>query len=64
MSNLTFLKTDWPGLFTAAREAEQNVNSALRTSCFNALRSLEQWMKWQMYVKKILLAYFLQSTIK
>ena len=46
MSNFTFLKTDWPDLFTAAREAEQNVNSAPRTSCFYARRTLEQGVKW------------------
>ena len=27
MSNVTFLKTDWPELYETAREAEQNVAS-------------------------------------
>ncbi len=36
MSNFTFLKMDWPDLYATAREAEENVNSALRTSCFYA----------------------------
>lgn len=46
MSNFTFLITDWPELFETAREAEQNVNSAPRTSCFYARRSLERAVKW------------------
>lgn len=46
MSNFTFLKTDWPELYETASEAEQNVNSAPRTSCFYARRSLERAVKW------------------
>jgi type I restriction enzyme R subunit len=46
MSNFTFLKTDWPELYETAREAEQNVNSTPRTSCFYARRSLERAVKW------------------
>jgi type I restriction enzyme R subunit len=46
MSNFTFLKNDWPELYETAREAEQNVNSAPRTSCFYARRSLERAVKW------------------
>ena len=46
MSNFTFLNTDWPDLYETAREAEQNVNSAPRTSCFYARRSLERAVKW------------------
>jgi hypothetical protein len=46
MSNFTFLKTDWPELYATAREAEQNVNNAPRTSCFYARRSLERAVKW------------------
>ncbi len=46
MSNFTFLKTDWPDLYETASEAEQNVNSAPRTSCFYARRSLERAVKW------------------
>ncbi len=46
MSNFTFLSTDWPDLYETAREAEQNVNSAPRTSCFYARRSLERAVKW------------------
>lgn len=46
MSNFTFLNTDWPELFETACEAEQNVNSAPRTSCFYARRSLERAVKW------------------
>jgi type I site-specific restriction endonuclease len=34
MSNFTYLKTNWPDLCATASEAEQNVNSAPRTSCF------------------------------
>ncbi len=56
MSNFTFLNTNWPELSTPAREAEQNVNSAPRTSCFHARRSLEQAVKWlyanDSYLKK------------
>ncbi len=46
MSNFSFLKTDWPELYETAHEAEQNVNSAPRTSCFYARRSLERAVKW------------------
>jgi type I restriction enzyme R subunit len=46
MSNFTFLKIDWPELYETAREAEQNVNSAPRTSCFYSRRSLERAVKW------------------
>lgn len=46
MSNFTYLKTDWPELYETAREAEQYVNSAPRTSCFYARRSLERAVKW------------------
>ena len=46
MSNFTFLQQDWPELYETAREAEQNVNSAPRTSCFYARRSLERAVKW------------------
>jgi type I restriction enzyme R subunit len=46
MSNFSFLKTNWPDLYETAREAEQNVNSAPRTSCFYARRSLERAVKW------------------
>jgi type I restriction enzyme R subunit len=45
MSNFTFLKNDWPELYETTREAEQNVNSAPRTSCFYARRSLERAVK-------------------
>jgi hypothetical protein len=46
VSNVTFLQQDWPELYETAREAEQNVNSAPRTSCFYARRSLERAVKW------------------
>jgi len=46
MSNFAYLKSNWPDLFETAREAEQNVNSAPRTSCFHARRSLERAVKW------------------
>ena len=46
MSNFTFLQSNWPELYATAREAEQNVNSAPRTSCFHARRSLEHAVKW------------------
>jgi type I restriction enzyme R subunit len=46
VSNFTFLNQDWPDLYETAREAEQNVNSAPRTSCFYARRSLERAVKW------------------
>lgn len=46
MSNFTFLQQDWPELYKTSREAEQNVNSAPRTSCFYARRSLERAVKW------------------
>jgi type I restriction enzyme R subunit len=56
MSNFTFLTTNWPELYETAREAEQNVNSAPRTSCFYARRSLERAVKWlytnDSYLKK------------
>ncbi|MDZ4184656.1 MAG: DEAD/DEAH box helicase family protein [Desulfuromonadales bacterium] len=46
MSNFTFLQADWPELYATACEAEQNTNSAPRTSCFYARRSLEGAVKW------------------
>lgn len=46
MSNFLFLSTNWPDLYETAREAEQNVNSAPRTSCFHSRRSLERAVKW------------------
>jgi type I restriction enzyme R subunit len=56
MSNFAYLKSNWPDLFETAREAEQNVNSAPRTSCFHARRSLERAVKWlyanDSYLKK------------
>ena len=56
MSNFTFLKTDWPDLYETAREAEQNVNSAPRTSCFYARRSLEIAVKWLYFPNAIVTA--------
>jgi type I restriction enzyme R subunit len=56
MSNFTYLKTNWPDLYATTREAEQNVNSAPRTSCFYTRRSLEIAVKWlyanDSYLKK------------
>lgn len=46
MSNFTFLKSNWPDLTASATEAEQQVNSAPRTSCFHARRTLELGVKW------------------
>jgi type I restriction enzyme, R subunit len=46
MSNFSFLNNDWPELYETARVAEQSVNSAPRTSCFYARRSLERAVKW------------------
>ncbi len=46
MSNFTYLKTNWPDLYATALEAEQNVNSAPRTSCFYTRRLLEIAVKW------------------
>ena len=46
MSNFTFLKTNWPDLAASASEAEQQVNSAPRTSCFHDRRTLEPGVKW------------------
>jgi type I restriction enzyme R subunit len=56
MSNFTFLKPNWPDLYATACEAEHNVNSAPRTSCFYTRRSLEIAVKWlyanDSYLKK------------
>ena len=56
MSNFTFLKTNWPDLAASVLEAEQQVNSAPRTSCFHARRTLELGVKWRYandnYLKK------------
>ena len=46
MSNFAFLNNGWSELYATAREAEQHVNSAPRTSCFYARRSLERAVKW------------------
>ena len=56
MSNFTFLTPNWPDFQATASEAEQNVNSAPRTSCFYTRRSLEIAVKWlyanDSYLKK------------
>jgi type I restriction enzyme R subunit len=56
MSNFTFITINWPDLYATVREAEQNVNSAPRTSCFYTRRSLEIAVKWlyanDSYLKK------------
>jgi len=56
MSNFTFLTPNWPDLYATAFEAEQNVNSAPRTSCFYTRRSLEIAVRWlyanDLYLKK------------
>jgi type I restriction enzyme R subunit len=46
MSNITFLKTEWPGLHEAARKAESLVYTDSRTACFYARRALEAAMTW------------------
>lgn len=46
MSNFSFLKTNWPDQAASAIEAVQQVNSAPRTSCFHARRTLELGVKW------------------
>jgi len=56
VSNFSFLQATWAELFATAFEAEQNVNSAPRTSCFYTRRSLEIAVKWlyanDSYLKK------------
>jgi len=46
MSNFTFLKQEWPGLYEAVREAERAVNRQPRTSCFYARFAMELGVKW------------------
>jgi len=46
VSNFTFLTTSWPDLCATAIEAEQNINSTPRTSCFYSRRSLEIAIKY------------------
>ncbi|MEN3613864.1 DEAD/DEAH box helicase family protein [Plantactinospora sp. ZYX-F-223] len=46
MSNFAFLHTEWPELFTEARQAERNVYADTRATCFYARRCLEHAVKW------------------
>ncbi len=45
-SNFTFLKSEWPELYKAAREAESQVRSAPRSCLFSCRYALEQATKW------------------
>jgi type I restriction enzyme R subunit len=45
-SNFAFLKSDWPDLFAAAREAEQQVQTAPRSCLFSCRYALEQATHW------------------
>lgn len=46
MSNFSFLKTEWPDLFAAAQEAEQQVRTAPRSCLFNCRYALERATHW------------------
>lgn len=46
MSNFTFLKTGWPELFTATREAEQNLASTPLSKRLYVWCALEVAVKW------------------
>ena len=45
-SNFTFLQSEWPDLFTAAREAEQQVRTAPRSCLFSCRYALERAARW------------------
>lgn len=45
-SNFTFLKSQWPELYSAAREAESQVKSAPRSCLFSCRYTLEQAAHW------------------
>ncbi|WP_320176133.1 DEAD/DEAH box helicase family protein [Maridesulfovibrio sp.] len=45
-SNFTFLKSQWPELYSAAREAESQVKSAPRSCLFSCRYTLEQATHW------------------
>lgn len=46
MSNFAFLRTEWPGLYAEAINAEANVLADPRSSCFYARRTLELLVAW------------------
>jgi len=46
MTNFSFLTADWPELFTATREAEQNVDSTQLSKRLYVWRALEIAVKW------------------
>ena len=54
MANI--MQKNWQDLLASAIDAEQNVNSAPRTSCFHARRSLKKAVRWlytnDFYLKK------------
>ena len=46
MSNFSFLQKEWKTIYASALEAEKNVFSSPRTTCFYSRRALEQAVKW------------------
>ncbi len=46
MSNFTFLKNEWPDLYTSAAQAEAFVVADPRSACFYARRTLELAVQW------------------
>ena len=46
MSNLDFLKNEWPKFYEAAKKAEDAVYPDPRTACFYARWALELGVKW------------------
>ena len=46
MSQFTFLKREWPGVYESASKAESSVHVDPRTTCFYARRTLELAVNW------------------
>lgn len=46
MSNFAFLADDWPDVYQAAGQAEDNVRRDPRAACFHARRTLEWVVEW------------------
>lgn len=46
MSNFAFLQTEWPELYSTARQVEEYVQSDPRSACFHARRALELAVNW------------------
>jgi type I restriction enzyme R subunit len=44
--NFDFLRSEWAGIWAAAKQAETYAKADPRTSCFHARRTLELLVRW------------------